>query len=78
MKLEKFKKNKKLKRSFVVAILVVTLGIGGIGLFKTFALFQEEKQYNVINGVVPDWDYDVKVAINVNGKEQSKIYKSKF
>ncbi len=78
MKLEKFKKNKKLKRSFVVAILVVTLGIGGIGLFKTFAWYQTEKEYNVINGAVQNFNYDVKLAVNVNGKEQTNLPKDDY
>ncbi len=73
MKLEKFKKNRKLKRSFVVVILVVTLGIGGIGIFKTFAWYQVEKDYNVINGEVPDFGYDVKLAIMVDGAKQTDM-----
>ncbi len=40
---------------------------GGILVYRTYALYQEEKEYNVIKGIVPDFGYDVKLAIQVNG-----------
>ncbi len=45
---------------------------GGILIIRTYALYQEDKEYNVIKGIVPDFGYDVKLAIEVNG-EKAKI-----
>ena len=36
-------------------------------------MYQEEKEYNVIKGIIPDFGYDVKVAINVDGEKRDNI-----
>ncbi len=46
---------------------------GGILVYRTYALYQEEKNYNVIKGVVPDFGYDVKLAIEVDGKKENNV-----
>ncbi len=66
MKLEKFKKNKRLRNTLLTLGAITALG-GGLLVYRTYALYQEEKEYNVIKGIVPDFGYDVKLAIQVNG-----------
>ncbi len=46
---------------------------GGILIIRTYALYQEEKEYNVIKGIVPDFGYDVKLAIEVDGQKENSI-----
>ncbi len=57
MKLKKFIKNKKLKTVFVGSIVGILLVIGGISLYRTFALYEEEETFDVLNGTVPDFVY---------------------
>ncbi len=46
---------------------------GGILVYRTYALYQSEKEYNVIKGIVPDFGYDVKLAIEVDGKKENSV-----
>ncbi len=46
---------------------------GGILIYRTYALYQNEKEYNVIKGIVPDFGYDVKLAIEVNDEKVKEI-----
>ena len=46
---------------------------GGILVYRTYALYQSEKNYNVIKGIVPDFGYDVKLAIEVDGKKENNV-----
>ena len=36
-------------------------------------MYQEDKEYNVIKGIVPNFGYDVKLAINVDGEKADNI-----
>ena len=52
------------------------LVLGGITLYKTFALYEEKKEFNVLQGRIPDFRNsigDVKIAAIVDGKLTSKI-----
>ena len=68
MKLEKFTKNKKQKRIVIGSIVGILLIIGGITLYKTFALYKVEKSFDILEGKVPDFRSDVMLALTVNGK----------
>ncbi len=57
MKLEKFTKNKKQKRIVIGSIVGILMLIGGISLYRSFALYKEEKTFDVLNGTVPDFAY---------------------
>ncbi len=46
---------------------------GGILIIRTYALYQNEKEYNVIKGIVPDFGYDVKLAINIDGEKAKNV-----
>ncbi len=73
MKLERFN-NKKRQRMMVINLIIgIILFIGGISFYKTYALYETKKEYNVIKGTVPDFGYDVKLAVIVDDQKQDEI-----
>ncbi len=76
MKLQKFIKNKKQKQIFIGAIIGIIVLISGITLYRTFALYKEEKTYNVIKGKVPKFEkcslaINQEFNFNYSGDEQT-------
>ncbi len=51
----------------------ISITIGGIFLYKSYAYYENEKEYNVIKGIIPDFSYDVKFAIEVDGTKKNNI-----
>ena len=47
--------------------------VGSILFYRSYALYKEEKEFNVIQGRIPDFNYDVKLAIVVDGEKQERI-----
>ena len=71
--LERFTKNKKSKK-LTYSILGILLLIGSMTLFKTFAFFEEKREFNVIKGRVPSHWYDINlISVKVEGKEVESI-----
>ncbi len=74
MKLQRYKKNTKQKKILIGLILLFVLVLGGIKLYRTFALYKEEKSFNVLKGIVPDFvGGDVILAFTVNDKETNHL-----
>ena len=73
MKFKYFSKNEKQRKLIIASILGLGIIIGGISLYRSYALYEEEKEYNVLKGQIPDFGYDVKVAITVDGKKQESV-----
>ncbi len=74
MKLQKYIKNKKQKQIVIASIIGIVFLIGGIVLYNTFALYKEEQSFNVLQGIVPDFNRgDLKLAITVNGEKKDVI-----
>ena len=74
MKLKKFTKNKKQKRIVIGSIIGVLLLIGGISLYRTFAMYKVEASFDVLKGTIPDFSSgDVTLAFTVNDKKESGI-----
>lgn len=73
--LERFTKNKKQKKIIIASIVAVVLLIGGISLYRTFALYEEKKEFNILNGRIPDFsdssntDGDIILAFTINGEK---------
>ena len=42
-------------------------------MYRSYALYEEEKEYNVLKGQIPDFGYDVKFAVTVDNKKQDSI-----
>ena len=74
MKLEKFAKNKKQKRTVIGSIVGILLLIGGISIYRTFAMYKVEKTFDVLNGIVPEFSSgDVTLAFTVNGEKENGV-----
>jgi hypothetical protein len=75
MNLEKFKE-KKTKRKWIIGSgLVLTLLLAVVIIIRTYAVYEEKVEYDVIEGKVPSYlaDYDVKVNITIDGVGSTKI-----
>ena len=66
-KLQKFKENNSKRQVIVTAIIISILLLSGIYLYSSFAVFTEEKNFNVINGEVTD-PGDIYFACYVDGE----------
>ena len=74
MKLEKFIKNKMLKKIMIGSISGLILIIGGITLYRTFAFYEEKKEFNVLQGRIPDFkEGDIQLAILVDNEMVESI-----
>ena len=72
MKIEKFNKNKNQKKIVVGSIVGILLIIGSIVFLRSYALYEEEKEFNVLKGQIPDFGYDIKMLSVVVDGEKSK------
>ena len=67
MKLQKFKVRNNKKFAFIFISVIFLFLLGGIYLYNSFAIFTEEKHFNVINGTVGD-PGDIYFAYYVDGE----------
>ena len=67
MKLEKFKNIDKKKRCIIIFTVCCVFLLAGVFLYTSFAMFTEEKQFNVINGQVQD-PGDLYFAVYIDGQ----------
>ena len=66
IKLEKYKPNKQTQKIIYVTICILLVAFGAIFLYKSYALYEEKKDFNVINGQVEE-PGDLYFAYYVNG-----------
>ena len=67
LKLQKFKEKNSKRKIILTAIILSILLLSGIYLYNSFAIFTEEKHFNVINGTVGD-PGDIYFAYYVDGE----------
>ena len=72
MLLKKFRINKKIKRIYIALGITLFLLGGSILIYRSYANYQEIKSYNVIEGIIPDFGYDIKLAYTIDGKDDNK------
>lgn len=72
-RLERFSKNKKRNAIISCSIIGIILLIGVIYLYRTYALYEEKKEFNVLKGRVPDFLNDVTLALTLDDKPIEKI-----
>lgn len=55
----------------IVGLLVL---IGGITLYRTFALYEEKKEFNILQGRIPDFaTRDIELAVTVDGVSTTEV-----
>ena len=67
MKLEKFKEKNTKRKVIVIFTVCCVLLLAGVFLYTSFAVFTEEKQFNVINGQYQD-PGDLYFAVYIDGE----------
>ncbi|MCI8467494.1 MAG: hypothetical protein HFI08_04835, partial [Bacilli bacterium] len=71
LKLEKFqnKGKKKQRQVFLTLGIVVVLLVAAVLIYRSYAVYQEQQEYDAIEGKVPGYNdnYDVKVALTIDG-----------
>ena len=73
-----FKKNEHQKKVVICSILGVIVVLGSIVIIKSYALYKEEKTFNVIRGQIPEFRKglgDLTIAALIDGKATTKIPK---
>ncbi len=74
--LERFTKNKR-HRKLTYSIIGILLIIGCITLFKTFAFFEEKREFNVLKGRIPEFSQeDIQLSYTIDGIK-GEIFPSK-
>ena len=67
VKLEKFLKSKNKKKVMIYSLVSLVLLIGIITLYKTFALYEEKLELNLIQGIVPIFNNDMQLTYTIDG-----------
>ncbi len=74
--LERFTKDKRSKK-LMYSILGCLMIVGVITLYKTFAFYEEKREFNVLKGRVPEFSQeDIQLAFTING-EKGETFPSK-
>lgn len=72
MKLKRFKEeNLKIKIMLIGSIVFILL-LTIIFLYRSFALYEEKEEFNVIKGSIPEQNYDLMLSLTREDKEQNK------
>ncbi len=70
--LKRFNKNKKQKQIIIGSIIAIVLIIGGISLYRSFAMYEEKASFDVLKGTVPDFSTkDINLAFTIDGQTQT-------
>ena len=69
MKLEVFREKNKKQKGMIIGICGVVLLLAVVLVYRSFALYEEQKEFDVIKGQVPNYmsDYDVNIALTIDG-----------
>jgi len=69
MKLNRFQELDKKKRSILIIGISVVLLIAIVLVYRSYAIYQEKQEFDVIKGSVPEYmsDYDVKISLMIDG-----------
>ncbi len=66
--LKRFNKHKKQKEIVIGSIIAIVMIIGGISLYRSFAMYEEKASFDVLKGTVPDFaSGDITLAYTVDG-----------
>lgn len=62
MKLEKFQEKKPKQKGIIIGSIVLFILITVIVVYRSFALFEEKQEFDVIKGSVPNQNYDLMLS----------------
>ena len=65
MKLEKFKTESPKKKVMIIGSIVLVLLITVIVVYRSFAFFEESRDFNVIKGQIPNQNYDLMLSFQI-------------
>ncbi len=65
MKLEKFQEKKPKQKGIIIGSIVLFILITVIVVYRSFALFEEKQEFDVIKGSVPNQNYDLMLSFQV-------------
>jgi hypothetical protein len=77
MKLEKFKTDRSKKiRNILITLGVIIILVGGIIFYRSYAIYEEDKTFNVLRGQVPSFTRnDIELTYTINGESASSFPK---
>ncbi len=62
----------------MASIIGILLIVGGITLYRTFALYEEKLEFNVLKGRIPDFvSGDIQLAMTLDGEGITEIPKGR-
>ena len=73
MKLEKFHEKNPKQKGIIIGSIVLFVLITGIVVYRSFALFEENQEFDVIKGIVPDQNYDLVLSFQVEDENGDQI-----
>ena len=72
MNLKRFNKHRKQKEIVIGSIITIIVIIGGISLYRSFAMYEEKASFDVLKGTVPDFSTkDITLAFTIDGQTQT-------
>ncbi len=72
MKLEKFQEKDIKKKVMIIGSIIFILLITVIVVYRSFALFEENLEFDVIKGVIPNQNYDLMFSFQVEDENGNK------
>lgn len=72
MNLQKFKILNKKHQIILITLISSILLITALIIYRTYAIYQENQEFNVIKGYVPDQDYDAMITLIEVDEEGNK------
>ncbi len=68
--LENFGKNRKRNTIIIISVFGILMTVGVIALFKTFAFYDEKREFNIIKGRIPEFNQeDIQIDFTIDGEK---------
>ncbi len=76
--LKRFNKHRKQKQIIIGSIIAIIAIIGGISLYRSFAMYEEKQTFDVLKGTVPDFSTkDITLAFTIDGETTNTKFPNK-
>lgn len=62
------------QKVILVIISLILMGVACLFIYKSYAIYEEKKTFDVIKGIVPNLDKDLIVAINVQNDPKEVVF----